>query len=139
MSFRDFLYQLCSSKKLLFRVKKSDVDLFMLTIRNNIFCICENLLIVWYITTSSIVIDIKKEVQTEWFFLLKNVCIQLLIFCWKFSIDLWCTIADRIFSHVDFFASRSFHNMLKNTKSLADNRSREFDAKFFFHERQLND
>ena len=129
----NFIHQLCYAKNLLFRVKECNIDLLMLTVRNDIFRIRANLLHICSFATSSIVVDIKKHIQAQWFFLLKNIRIQLLIFRRDFPIDLRSTISSRIFSQIHFFAPRSFHDMLKNTKSLARYRLGKFYAKLFFH------
>ncbi len=109
----------------------------MLAVGNDIFSIRKHLFLIWYFASSSIVIDIQKKIQRERFLLLENIGVELLIFRWKFSIDLWWTISDRIFSHINFFYPWSFHNALKCTESFPDDRFREFDAKLFFHKNTI--
>jgi hypothetical protein len=46
-------------------VEKPDVDLLMLAVGDNIFRVGENLLLISYFSSSPIIVDIEKHIQSE--------------------------------------------------------------------------
>jgi hypothetical protein len=120
------------------RIKKPHSNLLVLTIADDIFCVGTDLLAIWDSASSSIIIDIQKHIQREGFLLLKDIGIECLIFGRKFPVDMRSIVSVLIGPYIDFFAARSFHDMLKYAKSFAGHRFGKLDRKLFLHTTEQN-
>lgn len=125
-------------KEMMLRGMEPYADLLMLAVGDDIFRIGADLFPVRNAAASPIIVDIEEDIQGKGFFLLEDVGIEFLVFGGKFPIDLRGAIARRIFPHIDFLASRSFHDMLEGAVSFADDGSGELYAESLFHTLQLN-